>query len=148
MIKQIKTTNKSLIFLKSSVLAMGIVFIVLVVMLIFVKQRKVDAINQLPKGFVLDSFDNSALPAGFVANKPGQELKTLEKKKILMDKLEIGNNCQKLLQLKIAGEVQEIKLQGNNIIILTKLNPTTKKQEIIKIDSNCVAVINKIELSQ
>ena len=95
--------NKSLVFLKSSVLAMGIVFVVMVIALFFIKQKKVD---------------------------------------------KISNNCQKFLQLTIAGDVQEMNLQGNYIIILTKPNSITKRQEIIKIDSNCAVVINKIELNQ
>ena len=103
MTKKIKTINKSLIFLKSSVVAMGIIFVVLFVALIFVRQKKVNKISA---------------------------------------------NCQKFLQLQILGEVQKMELQGNNIIILTSPNRATKKQEIIKIDSNCVAIINKIELNQ
>ena len=95
--------NKSLVFLKSSVLAMGIVFVVMVIALFAMKQKKVD---------------------------------------------KISNNCQKFLQLTIAGDVQEMNLQGNYIIILTKPNSITKRQEIIKIDSNCSVVINKIELNQ
>jgi hypothetical protein len=58
------------------------------------------------------------------------------------------NNCAKFLQLQIPGEVAQMELQGNNIIILTKANSKTKKQEIIKIDNSCTAVINRIELSQ
>ena len=82
---------------------MGIVFVVLAVALVFMKQKKV---------------------------------------------AKISNNCHKFLQLKVSGDVKEMQLQGNNIIILTKPNLVTKKQEIIKIDSNCAVIINKIELSQ
>ena len=103
MAQEIKSINKSLIFLKSSVIGMGLVFVVLLVALILIKQKK------------------SHLQA---------------------------NNCSDLLQLQIAGEVDKMELQGSNIIILTKPNSKTKKQEIIKVDSNCASIINRIELSQ
>ena len=103
MTQQTQGTNKSLIFLKSSIIVMGIVLVVLLIALIVLKQKKSTAKN---------------------------------------------DNCQDFLQLQIAGEVDKIKLQGSNIIILTKPNSKTRKQEIIKIDSNCTKVINRIELSQ
>ncbi len=102
---QIKIPNKSLIFLKSSVVVMGIFFIVLFFALIILKQKK----------------------------STSKE-----------------NICQKYLKLEEVGEIDKMELQGNNIIILTKPNSKTqnqpKKQEIIKIDSNCLAIINRIEL--
>ncbi len=103
MTKEIKSINKSLIFLKASVIGMGIVFVVMLLAFIIIKQKKSTAQT---------------------------------------------NNCQKFLQLQVTGEVDKMELQGSNIIILTKANSKTKKQEIIKLDSNCVAVINRIELSQ
>lgn len=68
---------------------------------------------------------------------------------IIIKQKKIGqktNNCQKYLQLQIAGEISQMELQGNNIIILTKPNIKTKIQEIIKIDSNCTTILNRIEL--
>ncbi|MES2677301.1 MAG: hypothetical protein V4612_03175 [Pseudomonadota bacterium] len=103
MTNETKSANKSLIFLKASTIAMGLVFVVLLIALILIKQKK-------------------------------SSLQT--------------SNCESFLQLKIAGEVDKIELQGNNIIILTKPNPKTKKQEIVKIDSNCTTIINRIELQQ
>ncbi len=100
---EINFVHKPLIFLKASVLGMGIVFVVLIFAFVFIKQKK-------------------------------------SNKKV--------DNCQKFLQLNVSGEVDKIELQGNQIIILTKFNSKTNKQEIIKIDSNCAAVISKIELSQ
>ncbi|MCE3255324.1 MAG: hypothetical protein K0R25_818 [Rickettsiaceae bacterium] len=98
-----KKNNKSLIFLKSSVIALGIVFMVLFVVLIFAKQKK---------------------------------------------SVQKSRDCQDFLQLKILGEVEKMELQGSNIIILTKRNSKTGKQEIVKIDGNCTSVISRIELSQ
>ena len=103
MTKEIKTINKSLIFLKSSVIAMGIVFIVLIFSFILIKQKKS---NQ----------------------------KT--------------NDCPQLIQLKVDNQIEKMELQNNNIIILTKYNPRTNTQEIIKIDSNCTRIINHIKLQQ
>jgi hypothetical protein len=103
MTQKTKNTNKSLIFLKSSVIALGIVFVVMIFSFAIITQKK--------------------------SNK----------------KIEA---CKNFLALQIAGEVDKIELQGNNIIILTKPNSKTKKQEIIKIDSNCASVINRIELTQ
>jgi len=103
MSQEIKSVNRSLIFLKSSVIVMGFVFVVLLIALILIKQKK-----------------------------SHQQV----------------NNCSDFLQLKIAGKVDKIHLQGSSIIILTKPNLKTKKQEIIKVDSNCVAIINRIELDQ
>ena len=82
---------------------MGVVFVVLIIALVFIKQKKSQ-----------------------------QQVK----------------NCTDFLQLQIAGEVDKIEVQGNNIIILTKPNLKTTRQEIIKIDSNCVKVINRIELTK
>jgi len=98
-----QTINKSLILLKSLVVGMGVVFVVLIIALVFIKQKKSQ-----------------------------QQVK----------------NCTDFLQLQIAGEVDKIEVQGNNIIILTKPNLKTTRQEIIKIDSNCVKVINRIELTK
>ncbi len=103
MTQETKSTNKSLIFLKASTIAMGLVFVVLLIALILIKQKK-----------------------------SHQQVQS----------------CADFIQLKITGEVDKMELQGSNIIILTKPNYKTKKQEIIKIDSNCVTVINRIELSQ
>ena len=103
MTKEIKNINKSLIFLKASVIGMGIVFVVMLFAFIIIKQKK--AATQ-------------------------------------------SDSCQKFLQLQTTGEVDKMELQGSNIIILTKPNAKTKKQEIIKIDSNCTSIINRIELSQ
>ena len=102
MTQKTKNTNKSLIFLKSSVIALGIVFVVMIFAFVIIKQKK-------------------------------------SSKKI--------ESCKNFLQLQVAGEVDKMELQGNNIIILTKLNSKTKKQEIIKIDGNCTSVINRIELT-
>jgi hypothetical protein len=52
------------------------------------------------------------------------------------------NNCSDFLQLKIAGKVDKIHLQGSSIIILTKPNLKTKKQEIMKNDM----IINQANL--
>ncbi len=103
MTNEIKSINKSLIFLKASAIAMGIVFFVALFAFIIIKQKK-----------------------------SSQKIES----------------CKNFLQLQVAGKVDKMELRGNNIIILTKPNPKTKKQEIIKIDSNCVTVINRIELSQ
>ena len=103
MTHEIKSINKSLIFLKASVIGMGIVFMVMLLAFIIIKQKK--SVQQ-------------------------------------------SDNCQKFLQLQVTGEVDKMELQGGNIIILTKANSKTHKQEIIKIDSSCVAVINRIELNQ
>lgn len=103
MTHEIKSINKSLIFLKASVIGMGIVFVVMLFAFVIIKQKK---------------------------------------------SASISDNCQKFLQLQTTGEVDKMELQGSNIIILTKPDLKTKKQEIIKIDSNCVALINRIELSQ
>ena len=85
MTKEIKSPNKSLIFLKASTIAMGLIFVVLLIALILIKQKK-------------------------------------SHQKI--------NNCADFLQLKIVGEVDKMEFQGSNIIILTKPNFKTKKQEI------------------
>jgi hypothetical protein len=103
MTKEIKSINKSLIFLKASVIAMGIFFLVALFAFVIIKQKR-------------------------------------SSQKI--------DSCKNFLQLQIAGEVDKMELQGSNIIILTKPNSKTKKQEIIKIDSNCTSVINRIELTQ
>ena len=99
--QDIITTNKSLIILKSSVIAMGIVFVVLLVAFVFIKQKN-----------------------------PSKKI----------------DSCQKFLHLEVSGEIDKMELQGSNIIIVTKINPKTKKQEIIKIDNSCTQVINRIEL--
>jgi hypothetical protein len=106
-----KKISHSLVFLKASVIAMGIVFLVMLVALIIVKQKKSTTQN-------------------------------------MEQNMAKNDGCQKFLQLKIAGEVDKMELQGNNIIILTKPNNQTKTQEIIKIDSHCTSVINHIELTQ
>jgi len=103
MTQEIRSINKSLIFLKASVIAMGIVFVVALFAFVIIKQKK-----------------------------SSQKIES----------------CKNFLQLQIAGEVDKMELQGNNIIILTKPNSKTKKQEIIKIDSGCTSVINRIELTQ
>ncbi len=102
MTKEPQKPTKSLIFLKASVIAFGIVFLVLFAALLILKAKKSD-------------------------QKP-------------------VSNCEKLLQLEITGEVEKMEAQGNSLTILTKLNPKTRKQEIIKFDNNCVKIINRIEL--
>ena len=103
MTQEIRSINKSLIFLKASVIGMGIVFVVALFAFVIIKQKR-----------------------------SSQKIES----------------CKNFLQLQITGEVDKMELQGSNIIILTKPNPKTKKQEIIKINSNCTSVINRIELTQ
>jgi hypothetical protein len=54
------------------------------------------------------------------------------------------NKCANFLETQISGEIKEMKISGNSIIILTKPNQA-KTQEIIKIDSNCAKIINRIQ---
>ena len=107
MSKEIRTINRSLVFLKATTIALGIVLVVSCAGLILAKSH---------------------------LKKSNDEQKT-------------SNNCQDFLALKTVEEIQQIALQGNNIIALTKPNPKTKKQEIIKIDNNCLQVINRIEIN-
>lgn len=98
-----KNQSKSLIFLKASVVALGIVFVVLFAALIILKSKK-----------------------------PNQN----QVKEI---------SCADGLKTRIIGEVQTMSVQGDKVVILTKLNSKTKKQEIIKFDSSCLKIINRIE---
>lgn len=97
-----KQPSKSFIFLKASVVAMGIVFLVLLAVLIILKSKK-----------------------------PTQKI----------------SNCETFLKVQIAEEIEDMEIQGNQITILTKFNSKTKKQEIIKFDSSCLKITNKIELN-
>jgi hypothetical protein len=90
-------------FLKASVFAMGIVFVVLLVVLVFLSQKK------------------------------------HKEKKV---------SCSEFLQIKIGAPIADMQLQRGNIIVLTKMNEATNKQEIIKINSNCNKIINRVEFSK
>jgi uncharacterized membrane protein len=56
--------------------------------------------------------------------------------------------CQKFLEINTAGEVEKMEVSGSQIIILTKPNPETGGQEIIKLNSNCAKIINHFKISR
>lgn len=97
-----KQVSKSLVFLKASVIAMGIVFVVLLAALIILKSKK-----------------------------PTQKV----------------SNCESFLKVQVTEEIEDMEIQNNQIIVLTKFNSKTKKQEIIKFDSSCLKITNRIELN-
>lgn len=97
-----KKFNKSFIFLKASVIAMGIVFLVLLSVLIILKSKK-----------------------------PTQKVSA----------------CENFLKVQAVEEIEDMEIVGNQIIVLTKFNSKTKKQEIIKFDSSCLKITNRIELN-
>ncbi|MFT6077358.1 MAG: hypothetical protein ACJA02_000299 [Myxococcota bacterium] len=93
--------SKTMILLKASTIAMGIVFVVLLIAFLLIQQKR----------------------SGQIVNK-----------------------CDDFLETQISGEIKEIKIDGNSIIILTKQN-RDKKQEIIRINSNCAKIINRIQFN-
>jgi hypothetical protein len=100
--ENISIPSKSLIFLKATTIAMGIVFVVLLIAFFLIKQKK-----SSPK----------------------------------------ISKCSDFLETEISGKIQEMTISGNYIIVLTEQNPKTKKQEIIKIDSKCSTIKNKIQFN-
>lgn len=135
--------SKSLIFLKALVIGMGIVFVVLLFALILIKQKK----SNLRFGQENNSTSNFSSNGNASQDVPH----FVENPNFYVKKTYGGNNqtnCTDFLQLKVEGEIEQMQLQNDVIIILTKPNLKTKKQEIIRIDSNCSKVINRIEINQ
>ncbi|MFT6386549.1 MAG: hypothetical protein ACJAUU_001244 [Rickettsiales bacterium] len=93
--------SKTMILLKASTIAMGIVFVVLLIAFLLIKQKR-----------------------------SGQKI----------------SKCADFLETQISGEIKEMKIDGSSIIILTKPNEA-KTQEIIKINSNCAKIINRIQFN-
>ena len=57
------------------------------------------------------------------------------------------SSCQDYLEINLAGKVEQMEVSKGEIVILTKADEKNRTQEIIKLNSNCVKVINRIKIS-
>jgi hypothetical protein len=96
--------NKSLIFIKSTVVSLGIILMVMMISLIMVKYKRSQIKNQI--------------------------------------------KCDDNLNISVKTEIEKFEVQGSDIVVLTKVNSKSGKQEIIRFDSNCGRIISKTTFAQ